>query len=155
MDIDQIDKGILKRLQENARMPFTKIAEELGVSDATIHLRVKKLEQYKVIEKYTTVINDAYLQPLTTYILIRVTPGYVEDVCHTLTQREDVYEVSEIHEQYDVLLKIRGDDLRQVRDLLIQHIRTIPHVVDSEAYTVYKTWKRDRGGEIAGEHKSS
>jgi Lrp/AsnC family transcriptional regulator for asnA, asnC and gidA len=152
MDIDQLDRDILKRLQENARMPFTKIADELGVSDATIHLRVKKLEQHKVIEKYTTIINDAYIQPLTTYVLIRVTPGYVEDVCHTLTQREDIYEISEIHEQYDVLLKIRGDDLRHVRDLLIQHIRTIPHIVDSEAYTVYKTWKHDRGGDIADEH---
>ncbi len=148
MGIDQIDKGILLRLQENARMPFTKIAEELNVSDATIHLRVRKLEKLNVIEKYTTVINDAYLQPITTYIMIRVTPGHVEEVCKALIRLDEIYEVSEIHERYDILIKIRGDDLNHVRDMLIQHIRTIPHIVDSEAYTVYKTWKRDLGGNI-------
>ena len=57
-------------------------------------------------------------------------------------------EDSEIHERYDILAKIRGRDLGQVRDMLIQRIRAIPNIVSSEAYTVYKTWKRDYGVNI-------
>ena len=38
-----------------------------------------------------------------------------------------------------------GYGLDEVRDILIQKIRSIPDVVGSEAYTVYKTWKRDLG----------
>lgn len=148
MELDHIDVGILSRLQQDARTPFTKIAEDLGISDATVHLRVRKLEDLNLIEKYTIVINDNYLQPITTYVLIRVAPGSVEEVCQKLSQIDEIYEVCEIHERYDILAKIRGRDLGQVRDMLIQRIRTIPNIVGSEAYTVYKTWKRDYGVNI-------
>lgn len=149
MELDNVDVGILSRLQKDARTPFTKIAEDLGISDATVHLRVRKLEKLNLIEKYTIVINNDFMQPITNYVLIRVAPGSVETVCQELSQIDEIYEVSEIHERYDVLAKIRGRDLAQVRDLLIQRIRSIPNIVGSEAYTVYKTWKRDYGVNIS------
>jgi Lrp/AsnC family transcriptional regulator for asnA, asnC and gidA len=148
MELDDVDVGILSRLQRDSRIPFTKIAEELGISDATVHIRVRKLEHQNIIQKYTVVVNEDHLQPITTYILIRVTPGNVEKICKELSQISEIYEVSEIHERYDVLAKIRARDLGQVRDLLIQRIRSIPNIVSSEAYTVYKTWKRDFGVNI-------
>jgi Lrp/AsnC family transcriptional regulator for asnA, asnC and gidA len=148
MELDHIDVDILSWLQQDARTPFTKIAKDLGISDANVHLRVRKLENLNLPEKYTIVINDDALQPITTYVLIRVAPGSVEDICQELSQIDEIYEVSEIHERYDILAKIRGRDLGQVRDMLIQRIRTIPNIVGSEAYTVYKTWKRDYGVNI-------
>jgi Lrp/AsnC family transcriptional regulator for asnA, asnC and gidA len=148
MELDNVDVGILSRLQEDARTPFTKIAEELGISDATVHIRVRKLENQNLIEKYTIIINEAQLQPITTYVLIRVAPGSVETVCQELSQIDEIYEVSEIHERYDILAKIRGRNLSQVRNMLIERIRSIPNIVGSEAYTVYKTWKRDYGMNI-------
>jgi Lrp/AsnC family transcriptional regulator for asnA, asnC and gidA len=145
LELDDVDVGILTRLQQDGRTPFTKIAKELGISDATVHLRVRKLENQNIIEKYTVVINEDHIQPITTYVLIRVTPGNTETVCKELSQIDEIYEVSEIHEQYDILAKVRGRDLGQVRDMLIKRIRSIPNVVGSETYTVYKTWKRDFG----------
>ena len=145
MELDDVDIGILSRLQQDSRIPFTRIAKELGISDATVHLRVRKLKDRNIIEKYTVIINEDHLQPLSTYVLIRVTPGNVEAVCKELSQIDEIYEVSDIHERYDILAKIRGRDLGQVRILLIQRIRSIPNIVGSEAYTVYKTWKRDFG----------
>jgi Lrp/AsnC family transcriptional regulator for asnA, asnC and gidA len=144
--IDKVDLNILSFLQENARTPFTKIAEKLGVSDATIHLRVRKLEELGVIENYTIIINEKEIgKPITTYILIRVDPGTVEDVCRKLMELNDVYEICEIHERYDILVKIRGHSLDEVRNIIINKIRSISDIVGSEAYTIYKTWKQDLG----------
>jgi DNA-binding Lrp family transcriptional regulator len=67
-----------------------------------------------------------------------------------LRELEDVYEVCEIHERYDILVKVRGSGLEDIRDTLIQKIRSITDVVGSEAYTVYKTWKRDFGVRMDG-----
>ena len=148
-EIDTVDLNILSLLQENSRTSFTKIAEKVGLSDATIHLRVKKMEKLGLIEKYTLIINEEAIgQPATTYVLIRVDPGTVEDVCMKLLELEDVYEVCEIYERYDILVKVRGSGLEDIRDTLIQKIRSITDVVGSEAYTVYKTWKRDLGVRI-------
>jgi Lrp/AsnC family transcriptional regulator for asnA, asnC and gidA len=149
MEIDEVDLNILSSLQENSRTPFTKIAGKLGVSDATIHLRVKKMEELGLIEKYTIIVNEKEIgQPVTTYVLIRVDPGTVEDVCLKLRELDEVYEVCEIHERYDILVKVRGSGLEDIRDTLIQKIRSITDVVGSEAYTVYKIWKRDLGVRI-------
>ena len=102
-----------------------------------------------LIEKFTVVLNEEKLGgPITTYVLIRVDPGTVEHVCRQLLELEEVYEIAEIHERYDILVKVRGRSLDAVRDILIQKIRPLPDVVGSEAYTVYKTWKRDFGIKI-------
>ena len=113
MELDHIDVGILSWLQRDARTPFTKIAEDLGISDATVHLRVRKLEDRNLIEKYTIIINDDALQPITTYVLIRVTPGSVEAVCQELSQIDEIYEVSEIHDTeqpLEVKFQLTKDD---------------------------------------------
>jgi Lrp/AsnC family transcriptional regulator for asnA, asnC and gidA len=53
VEVDEVDLNILSSLQENSRTPFTKIAEKLGVSDATIHLRVKKMEDMGLMKSGT------------------------------------------------------------------------------------------------------
>jgi Lrp/AsnC family transcriptional regulator for asnA, asnC and gidA len=149
MELDEIDLNIISILQDDARTPFTHIAAKLNLSDATIHLRVKKMEKMGLIEKYTLIINEEKLgKPVTTYVLIRVTPGTVEEVCTELLTLEEVYEISEIHERYDLLIKIRGSNLDEVRDIIIKKLRSIPEILGSEAYTVYKTWKKDFGVNI-------
>ena len=149
MPLDKIDLKIISMLQDDARTPFTHIAEKLDLSDATIHLRVKKMEKMGLIEKYTIIINEEKLgKPVTTYVLIRVTPGTVEEVCTELLKLAEVYEITEIHEQYDLLVKIRGSNLNEVRDIIIKKLRSIPEILGSEAFTVYKTWKKDLGVNI-------
>ena len=149
VELDNVDYTILLSLQKDARTPFTKIAEKLNVSDATIHGRVKKMEDMGLIDKYTIIINEKKIgQPITSYVLIRVDPGTVEKVCLKLTEFREIFEICEIHERYDILVKLRASSLDEVRNTLIQKIRSIPDVVGSETYTVYKTWKQDLGVRI-------
>ena len=144
--LDKVDLNILSILQDDARTPFTKIADKLDVSDATIHNRVKIMEKMGVIEKYTLILNNEKVgKPITTYVLIRVNPGAVEEICKELLELEAVYEICEIHERYDILVKIRGSNLDDVRDIIINRLRSITDILGSEAYTVYKTWKKDFG----------
>ena len=144
--MDDIDLSILSILEKDARTPFTKIAEKLKVSDATIHIRVRKMEKSGVIKKYTIVLDEEKIEKaIITFVLIRIEPGTVEEVCSRLVQLEEVYEIYEVHERYDVLVKIRSHSLEEFRSILIQKIRSIPNIVGSETYTVYKTWKQDLG----------
>ena len=47
------DEKLLEILRENARLPYVKIAEKLGVSEAAVRKRIKKLEKEGIIRKYT------------------------------------------------------------------------------------------------------
>ena len=55
--LDDIDKELLNLLQENARYKATELAEEIGVSDNTIHNRMEQLEDSNIIKGYTTRTN--------------------------------------------------------------------------------------------------
>lgn len=46
----------LPRLQENIRYTAIELAEQVGVSDNTIHNRMERLEEAGVISRYTTVV---------------------------------------------------------------------------------------------------
>ena len=55
---DDIDKRILYRLMENARhISATELADELGVSDGTIHNRIDRLEDEGIIRGYQAIVN--------------------------------------------------------------------------------------------------
>jgi DNA-binding Lrp family transcriptional regulator len=49
VEIDGIDKEILRYLMEDARKPILQIANKIGISGAAIHQRLRKLEQSGVI----------------------------------------------------------------------------------------------------------
>ena len=52
--LDDVDQQLLTLLQENARYTAIELAEEIGVSDNTIHNRMDRLEEADVITGYTT-----------------------------------------------------------------------------------------------------
>lgn len=57
MEMDETDLYIIKRMTEDARVSFRKIAKELGVSPDTIINRCKTLQEKGVIRGSTVVIN--------------------------------------------------------------------------------------------------
>lgn len=42
--IDNLDRGILNALMENARTPYAELAKVFNVSPGTIHVRVEKMK---------------------------------------------------------------------------------------------------------------
>ncbi len=50
--LDEVDRVILKTLSENARASLQEIANTLGMSRATIHERLKKLNQQGYVRGY-------------------------------------------------------------------------------------------------------
>tara|TARA_B100001057_G_scaffold484133_1_gene561779 strand:- start:352 stop:834 length:483 start_codon:yes stop_codon:yes gene_type:complete len=48
--LDEIDHQILNMLIENTRVPFTDIAKKLLISAGTVHVRVRKMADAKIIK---------------------------------------------------------------------------------------------------------
>ncbi|MFI3255892.1 MAG: AsnC family transcriptional regulator [Psittacicella sp.] len=49
--IDDLDRQILRVLTEDARVPYTEMAKNFGVSLGTIHVRIEKMRKYKIIKE--------------------------------------------------------------------------------------------------------
>ncbi|GAW89924.1 AsnC family transcriptional regulator [Flavobacterium psychrophilum] len=61
IEIDGIDKEILRFLMEDARKPILQIANNIGISGAAIHQRLRKLEEAGVISGSRLIVNTKVL----------------------------------------------------------------------------------------------
>ncbi|MFW6196525.1 MAG: Lrp/AsnC family transcriptional regulator, partial [Thermoplasmatota archaeon] len=74
-----------------ARKHFTDIAEEIGVSEATVRNRIKCLERNDVIKKYTVDINPKEIGfNMVAIIGLNVTP---ENLLSSVNELRDIEEV--------------------------------------------------------------
>jgi len=142
VELDEIDYKILETLRRDARTPFTEVGRNLGISDATVHVRVNKMMDEGVIKRYTIVVDEEALgRKVRGFALINVNPGFLEDVANQLVENERVSAVYEIHGPNDLIVKVQAGDLDEMRDLMLR-IREIPNVATSELITVFKVWKK-------------
>ena len=51
--LDELDQNILKLLIKNARMSYSDIGQQVGISRVAVKMRIQALEQRGVIEEYT------------------------------------------------------------------------------------------------------
>lgn len=59
--MDRKDRYILESLIKNARVPYAKMASELGITEAAVRKRVRKLEENGVIQGYTAIVEPMFL----------------------------------------------------------------------------------------------
>jgi DNA-binding Lrp family transcriptional regulator len=55
-NLDELDQKLLYLLQEDARKPFTQIAEEVGRPDTTVHFRTKKLQERGIVTRFAALV---------------------------------------------------------------------------------------------------
>ena len=73
--LDALDQKIVSLLIENARMSYSDIAQQVGVSRVAVKMRVQALEKRGVIEGYTTIINPQKLgSAVSCYFEIETQP---------------------------------------------------------------------------------
>ena len=141
--MDRVDKEILKFLQKDARTPFTEIGKRLGISDATVHVRVKKMWKAGIIKRYTVVVDEGVFgRGVTGYLLMSVENEKVEEVSKRLAKMEFITMVQEVHGTNNILIKIGTSNLEKLRDAVTM-IRKIPGVAINDCLMVLKTWKEE------------
>lgn len=85
VNIDSINKKILHLLQEDARMTYKEIAQELQRSETTIRDRIRAMEAAGIIQGYTTLVDQVALG-LAFYAMILANPLSAADV-DTVTEK--------------------------------------------------------------------
>lgn len=73
IELDELDRKILARYQGDTRVTAERIGEEVGLSTAAVHRRLKRLRDDGVIEAEVAVLDrDALGAPLTCVVTVDV-----------------------------------------------------------------------------------
>ena len=142
-ELDETDREILKQLQRNARKSFKKIGEEIGVSEPTVFVRVKKLQEKGVLKGFRAVVDPVAIgKTLTAIVLVRAHPQTFPGMLDALKRLDDVYEIYDVTGEYYSILKIRTtgtDELSKIMD----RIGTIEGITGTESIIVLRTLKEE------------
>ncbi len=143
LELDNADRKILTELQQDARASFKAIAEEIGVSEATVFVRVKKLKEAGIIKGFRAIVDpNSVGKTLTAFILVRAQPKMYQRVLKALKLIDDIYEIYDVTGQYYAVLKIRTTGTDQLSKL-IDEIETVEGVAGTETIIVLRTVKEE------------
>ena len=144
--LDDIDLKIIDILGRDSSTPFVEIAKQIGISDATVHVRVRRLVSEGVISKFTiSVDNDLLGYNHLGFMGINVDPAFAaEETIDQLLNLEEVLEIHEMHNSFDLFLKVRAKHLGHMLDIVENKIRKLPHILNTELITVLKTRKEEQ-----------
>ncbi len=95
--LDELDQKILRLLIENARISYSDIGQQVGVSRVAVKARIQSLEQRGIIEEYTTIINPQKISgAISCYFEIETLPDTFSKVTERLKQEEAITQVYRI-----------------------------------------------------------
>lgn len=132
--IDKLDREIMAFLVKDAKIPYTEIAKKLDVSPGTIHVRIKKLESFGIIEGSSLIINHSKLgYDLTAFIGIYLSKGSIyHEVIDKLNAIPEIVEAHYTTGVYSIFLKMICKNTQHLRDIINDRIQIIDGVIRTE-----------------------
>ena len=142
-DVDELDRGILAHLAQDARMSVAVLARRLKVARSTVQARLERLETSGAIAGYTLRLGDsAREQRIRATRLLNIEPRAQAAI---LTRLRSLPEVERIHTtsgRVDLLLQLAATSTSQLDDVLDQ-IGGLSGVKSSESL-IHLSTKLDR-----------
>jgi Lrp/AsnC family transcriptional regulator for asnA, asnC and gidA len=136
IDIDGIDKSILRALMKDARTPIIEISKKVGISGAAIHQRLRKLEKSGLIAGSKFVINPKVLG-YSTMAFVGIFLEKAKNNADAVRQLKRVPEVLECHYttgNWSVLIKVLCRDNEHLMSVLNKEIQSISGVSRTETF---------------------
>jgi len=78
---------------------------------------------------------------MRAYILLKAKPQLTRELMHDLQDEAAVIHANLIHGPYDCIIEVRGKDLTEINDVVL-NIRALPGVRDTITCTVVQSWMR-------------
>ncbi len=141
--MDKTDRIILTKLQKDARRSFKKIADEINVSEATVSLRVKKLQESGIIKGFKAILDPSLVGKSTTAIMmLKADPKLYNRVLQNLLRMSEVCEIYDVTGPYYTIIKIRAKNTEELTKI-IDKIGSINGINVTETSVVLRTIRED------------
>jgi DNA-binding Lrp family transcriptional regulator len=140
------ENSVLKILTEDARMPASKIAAMLSVSEEEVKTCIAKMEQSGLLVKYTAIVNSEKTEEAIVEALIevKVSPKKKEGFDGIAKQIASFPEVKAVYLMsgaYDLAVFIQDKTLQQVARFVSERISTFDGVISTATHFILKKYK--------------
>ena len=143
--MDELDRNIIRILQENGRASNAQIARDVGVSEGTVRRRLQTLLQDGVIK--VVALPDPEVLGYNTEALvgIQVDPDKIDDVARQLAGLRESAWVSVTTGSFDIFSWVTLPSSEDLGNFLKSEVGTIPGVRRTETFVNLTVLKRNYG----------
>ncbi len=134
--IDDLDRKIVRALNQNARKSFRDVAKEVETSVTAVINRVKKLEESGFIQGYIPLVELEYFGlNLIAIIAMRISKGKLLETQKKIAKDTRVVSVYDITGEWDSLIIGYFKDRKDLNDFIksllsLEYVdRTVTHIV--------------------------
>ena len=128
--MDDIDRRILKVLQEHADLPVADIAERVGLSASPCWRRIQKLEAEGIIERRVALLNPEKMNVgVTVFVAIRTSQhdeNWLRDFAEKVTRIPEVVELYRMSGEIDYMMRIVVPDIKAYDAVYKKLIAAVP-----------------------------
>jgi Lrp/AsnC family transcriptional regulator for asnA, asnC and gidA len=138
--LDDTDRAIIELLQGDGRMPFTRVATEVGLTEGAIRQRVQRLTDQGVMQ-IVAVTDPMSLGVRRVAMIGARVHGDAETTALALVDLPEIEYLVATTGRYDLMFEVVADDDAQLMQLLSQ-LRSRADIVEVEAFSCLKLFKQ-------------
>ena len=148
--LDEKDMAILALIQENSKLTARQIAKKINAPITTVFAKTKRMEEHGVIKEYRAILNPERLNSGTAaFILASVSyrakandiPISQRVVAEEVAKFPEVQEVHIITGDWDLLVKLRAENVDDVGKFVVDKLRLIKGLEKTLTCMVFETVK--------------
>jgi Lrp/AsnC family transcriptional regulator, leucine-responsive regulatory protein len=148
MELDRVDRAILRYLQQDARLTNAALAEKVSLSESACLRRVRALEEAGLIEGYSALLHQAKAGfPVNVFVNITLDRQQQAGLEAFETAVRKVPEIMECYlmtGDYDYLLRVVVADLTDFERVHNHHLTRLPNVTRVHSSFAVRTVQKSR-----------
>jgi Lrp/AsnC family transcriptional regulator for asnA, asnC and gidA len=119
LSLDILDMKIIQCLTEDARTTYRHIAEEAGVSEATVKNRIDRMMEDGVIKKFTVMLDYHKLgRAIKAFIGLRVQPAKLQEIVEHFKEHPDTHVLYRTSGDVDLLFEVIFEKMEDLNTFL-------------------------------------
>lgn len=144
--LDRLDQEIVERLIRNARMSYSEIGQQVGISRVAVKARIQALEQRGIIEEYTTIINPQKIGgAVSCYFEIETLPDALVRVTEILRENGIITQIYRVTGKNKLHVHAVAASGEEMETLLRTVIDPLPGVVSCSCNIILSRIKDIKG----------
>jgi DNA-binding Lrp family transcriptional regulator len=135
--LDETDQRILAGLRDNGRISMSALAEQVGVSRATVYTRVENMAARGVITGFSARVDPRKVGfGICTLVFVTVRPQAWKSFRRRVVEMPQVEYCAVTTGQHDAMLLVRGRDVAEVHEFVIEVLSVLPEIKAVESVLV-------------------
>ena len=144
--MDEVDQKIVWLLIKNARMSYSDIGQQVGISRVAVKSRIKALEEKGVIEEYTAIINPQKISgAVSCYFEIELSPEHFEAAVNILRENPIITQIYRVTGRCRLHVHAVASSNEEMDNLLARVIDPLPGLLSCSCNIILSRIKDIKG----------